>query len=67
MGKQQNHLSFHVAGEDGPGLRAVVFGRADWFDSIASARTVSLAFRPVINEWLGRKSVELHVDDMKFQ
>jgi single-stranded-DNA-specific exonuclease len=66
MGKQQNHLSFHVAGTDGPGLRAVAFGRADWFDSIAAARTVSLAFRPVINEWMGRASVELHVDDVKF-
>ena len=50
MGKQQNHLTFHVAGTDGPGLRAVAFGRGDWFDSIASARTVSLAFRPVIND-----------------
>jgi len=66
MGKQQNHLSFHVAGSDGPGLRAVAFGRGDWFDPVASARTVSLAFRPVINEWNGRESVELHVDDMKF-
>ena len=66
MGKQQNHVSFHVAGADGPGLRAVAFGRADWYDSIASSRTVSLAFRPVINEWMGKQSVELHVDDMKF-
>jgi single-stranded-DNA-specific exonuclease len=66
MGKQQNHLSFHVAGDDGPGIRAVAFGRADWYDPIASARTVSLAFRPVINEWMGRRSVELHVDDIKF-
>jgi single-stranded-DNA-specific exonuclease len=66
MGKQQNHLSFHVVGRDGPGLRAVAFGRGEWYDSIAAARTVSLAFRPVINEWMGRESVELHVDDIKF-
>jgi single-stranded-DNA-specific exonuclease len=66
MGKKNDHLSFFVSEPDGPGLRAVAFGRADWFDSIGAARTVSLAFRPVLNEWQGRESVELHVDDMKF-
>ncbi|HEU4333446.1 MAG TPA: DHHA1 domain-containing protein, partial [Candidatus Eisenbacteria bacterium] len=66
MGKQQNHLSFHVAGSEGPGLRAVAFSRGDWYDSVAAARTVSLAFRPMINEWMGRQSVELHVEDIKF-
>jgi len=66
MGKKNDHLSFHVAEPDGPGIRAVGFGRADWFDALGSAHTVSLAFRPVLNEWLGRESVELHVDDMKF-
>ena len=66
MGKRQDHLSFHVAGSEGPGLRAVAFGRADWYDSVAAARTVSIAFRPVVNEWMGRRSVELHIDDMKF-
>ena len=66
MGKLQNHLTFHVAGDEGAGLRAVAFGHADWFDGVAAARTVSLVFRPVINEWMGKRSVELHVTDMKF-
>ncbi len=67
MGKKNDHLSFHVTDGTGPGLRAVAFGRADWIDPLRSARTVSLAFRPVINEWRGNESVELHVEDARFE
>ncbi|MBI4563937.1 MAG: single-stranded-DNA-specific exonuclease RecJ [Planctomycetes bacterium] len=66
MGKKNDHLSFHVRDGSGPALRAVAFGRADAFDRTAAATTLSLAFRPVLNAWKGRESVELHVDDIKF-
>ena len=66
MGKTNAHLSFHVSQETGPALRAVAFGKADWYDALVRARSLSLAFRPVINEWRGNETVELHVDDARF-
>ena len=64
MGKKADHLSFYLS-QDGASVRAVGFGMAELAESIARARTISVAFTPHINEWQGRESVELHLKDVK--
>lgn len=45
-------------------LRAVAFGGADWTDELsATTGPLEVAFRPVINNFRGRRTVELHLVD----
>jgi single-stranded-DNA-specific exonuclease len=47
-------------------LRAVAFGGADWTEELTNARgPLEVAFRPVINSFRGRCSVELHLVDWR--
>ncbi|MBI3191141.1 MAG: single-stranded-DNA-specific exonuclease RecJ, partial [Pedosphaera parvula] len=64
MGKKGDHLSFFVAqGESS--VRAVGFGMGELYEPLLRADTCSIAFTPQINEWNGRTSVELRLEDVK--
>ncbi len=65
MGKKNAHMSFHVAQNGGPALRAVAFDGAEHYDGIVKSSTLSVAFTPQINAWKGREEVELVVQDVK--
>jgi single-stranded-DNA-specific exonuclease len=42
----------------------VAFGNGDWEQELARVDgPLSIAFRPVINNFRGRVSVEIHLDD----
>lgn len=65
MGKGERHLSLRFS-QHNVVLRAVAFGQADWADPIAQVDgTLDIAYRPVINEFRGRRSVELHLADWR--
>ncbi len=65
MGTSEQHLSFKVK-QGGTSIRAVAFGFGDRFDDLMSAGgACSLAFTPKVNEWQGRRSVELEVIDFQ--
>ncbi len=65
MGSGDRHLALRVD-QLGTRLRAVAFGQGEWADPLSQHDgTIDLAFRPVINEFRGRKSVELHVVDWR--
>jgi len=45
-------------------MRAVAFGGGEWAESIAQAgENLAVAFRPIINEFRGRRTVELQICD----
>ena len=47
-------------------LRAVAFGGADWTEELSAAPgPLEVAFRPVINAFRGRRTVELHLVDWR--
>jgi single-stranded-DNA-specific exonuclease len=47
-------------------LRAVAFGGGDWIDELTSAEgELEIAFRPMINDFRGRRSVELQITDWR--
>lgn len=65
IGGGGRHLSLKVA-HHGAAFRAVAFGRGEWADVLVEHQdSLSLAYRPVINEFRGRRNVELQLADWK--
>lgn len=65
MGKSQRHLSLKIC-QHGVALRAVGFGHGDAADELAEFDgELDIAFRPVINEFRGRNSVEVQLVDWR--
>jgi single-stranded-DNA-specific exonuclease len=65
MGGGERHLNFRVR-QGETQLRAVAFGMADRVEELTSAGGhCCLAFTPKINEWNGRRTVELEVTDFQ--
>ncbi|HEX4147585.1 MAG TPA: single-stranded-DNA-specific exonuclease RecJ [Pirellulales bacterium] len=65
IGGGGRHLSMKLA-QCGVCLRAVAFGGGDWIDEMTQAEgELEIAFRPVINDFRGRRSVELQIADWR--
>lgn len=66
IGASGRHLSLELE-QHGVRLRAVAFGGGDWLDELKAARAgaISIAFQPVINQFRGRTSVEMHLADWR--
>jgi single-stranded-DNA-specific exonuclease len=65
MGSGDRHLALRLR-QGNVVLRAVAFGRGDWAEELSQAGgTVDVAYRPVINHFRGRQSVELHLVDWR--
>ena len=65
LGSSGSHLAMTLT-QHGVALRAVAFGGGDWADDLAAADgPLDVAFRPVINNFRGRQSVELHLVDWR--
>jgi single-stranded-DNA-specific exonuclease len=63
IGGGGRHLSLKLA-QHGVVLRAVAFGGGDWADDLGThSGPLSVAFRPVVNEFNGYRRVELHLAD----
>jgi single-stranded-DNA-specific exonuclease len=65
IGKDARHLSFRVR-QGQTNMRAVAFGMGDRVQELMSdGGRCCLAYSPVINEWQGYRSVEIHVADFQ--
>ena len=65
VGTPDNHLSFKVR-QFNTTLKAIAFGMADRLDELmADGGACCLAFTPKINEWQGRKGIDLQVVDLQ--
>jgi single-stranded-DNA-specific exonuclease len=65
MGQGERHFQFRVRQANAQ-LRAVAFGMAERIEELMSAQgQCCLAFVPKINEWQGRRNVELEVIDFQ--
>ena len=63
IGGGGRHLALKLA-QHGVVLRAVAFGGGDWADDLGKQPgPLSVAFRPVINDFNGRRRVELQLSD----
>ena len=67
MGGSGRHLSM-TFDQQGVRMRAVAFGCGDWEQELAAIEgELSIAFRPVINRYRGRVSVEIHLADWRLE
>jgi single-stranded-DNA-specific exonuclease len=64
VGKAGNHLQMTVR-QGREYRKAIAFGRGEHAERVNEQRQLRLAFEPIINEWNGRRSVELKVVDWK--
>jgi single-stranded-DNA-specific exonuclease len=65
IGKSGNHLSLRIS-QHGVALRAVAFGAADWEQDLNEATgPLAVAFKPVINTFRGRQTVEMQLADWR--
>jgi single-stranded-DNA-specific exonuclease len=65
MGNGERHLSVRVR-QHGVTVRGVAFGQGEAADELARMEApLDLAFRPVINEFNGRRNVEMHLVDWR--
>ena len=65
MGTDGRHLSLQLIQHDSR-IRAVAFGKGEWAKDLSHDDSAyDFAFRPVINEFRGRRSVELHLIDFR--
>ena len=63
IGQEGRHLSFRVL-QNGTSMRAVAFGRGEDFEKLTSENSnICVAFTPKVNEWNGRKNIEMEVID----
>ena len=63
IGGGGRHVSMRII-QHGVKMRAVSFGNGDWADELIDLdQPLSIAFRPVINEFGGRRSVEMQIVD----
>lgn len=63
IGGNGRHLSLKLK-QHGVAMRGVAFGGGDWADEMAAVGgPINIAFRPVINTFGGRRSVEMHIAD----
>ena len=65
IGGGERHLSLRLV-QQGIALRGVAFGGGDWATELAEiGGPIEVAFRPVINDFRGRRKVELQVCDWR--
>ena len=69
MGAAGQHLSLQLE-QHGVKMRAVAFGCGDWEEELVAANKngpLAVAFKPIINHFRGRRSVEMHLADWREQ
>jgi single-stranded-DNA-specific exonuclease len=65
LGRGDRHLAVKLR-QHQVTLRSVAFGRGEWLGDLAKMdRPIDVAYRPVINEFGGRRSVEMHLVDWR--
>jgi single-stranded-DNA-specific exonuclease len=67
IGKTGSHLSLQLE-QNGIKIRGVAFGGGDWEDDLTAAGRdgpLAVAYKPVINTFRGRSSVEIHLTDWR--
>jgi single-stranded-DNA-specific exonuclease len=65
MGTNERHLSLKLL-QQRTSIRCVAFGCGEWADELASAASpLDIAYKPVINDFRGRQTVEIQLIDWR--
>jgi len=52
--------------EGGRRCKGIAFGMGKYADALMDHRRCRVAFRPILNEWKGRTTVEMQISDFRF-
>jgi single-stranded-DNA-specific exonuclease len=64
VGDRKNHVQIRVAQGEAV-VKAVAWNMAERFQGVAADSVVSIAFHPSVNEWNGRREVQLELKDFQ--
>jgi single-stranded-DNA-specific exonuclease len=64
VGERKNHLQLHVS-QGGPTVKAIGWNLAERGKKLTPGTVCSLAYYPTINEWNGRREIQLEVRDFQ--
>ena len=65
IGASERHISLKLV-QQRTTMRCVGFGCAEWADDLAAASSpLDIAYKPVINDYRGRQSVEVQLVDWR--
>jgi len=65
MGTNERHLSLKLL-QQRTSIRCVAFGCGEWAEELAAASApLDIAYKPVINDFRGRQSVEIQLIDWR--
>jgi single-stranded-DNA-specific exonuclease len=65
VGKNQDHLQVVLSGDNSV-IKGIAFGAGELAEELKEHRQCRVAFEPIINEYKGRRSVEMQIVDFKF-
>ena len=65
VGKTGDHLQLMVRQGDAS-MKCIAFNHGSMLDQLSTGTQIDLAVEPQINEYMGRRSVELEVKDLQF-
>ncbi len=65
VGAGDRHLKVRFATEYGTLIDAVGFSLGERFEEVKEARTIDVVFFPAINEWRGRRTLDLQIEDLR--
>ncbi len=63
VGAEGGHLKLRLAGEGAPPIDAIGFGLGDWAGRLPG--TIDSVYHPEINEWNGRRSLQMRLLDIR--
>ncbi len=66
VGARKNHLQLKLA-QGAVVVKGIAWNMADRFKTLAADTIVSIAFYPSINEWNGRREVQLEIKDVQLE
>ncbi len=64
VGDRKNHVQLRVT-QGAASVKGIAWNMAEKLKTLAPGAVVSLAFCPSINEWNGRRDVQLEIKDVK--
>ncbi|GAC1337091.1 MAG: hypothetical protein NVSMB14_04520 [Isosphaeraceae bacterium] len=65
MGEKKNHARLRFS-QNGATIGAVGWNMAERFCAMTPGSQCSVAFEPKVNEWQGRREVQLDIKDVQF-
>ncbi len=63
VGNDNQHIKLKLRGDNQPPIDAIGFGFGDWVDTMPS--TIDVVYHLEINEWQGRRNLQMRIEDMR--